>query len=411
MKACILTLGCKVNEAESDSLLAGLEALGYETACTPCVADLYIVNTCAVTAEAERKSRQALSRLQKFNPRAPVIVCGCASQRDSAAFASREGVTLVTGTMRKDKILQMLGEKGVFLETERAFCELPAPKRTHTRQNIRIQDGCNRFCSYCIIPYLRGRSRSRSMQSVCAEARASGAREIVLTGIDITSYSDGGHDLGDLLLALRDLPARVRLGSLEEGIVTREFLEKMKAAGNVCEHFHLSAQSGSDGVLAAMNRRYTRAQYLEACALIRSYFPDAAITTDIIVGFPTEREEDFLRSLSLVEEAGFARVHAFPYSRRTGTNAAKLADLPSSLKKERMGRMLAAAAAAQERWLARFEKRTFTALFEEDGGYTSNYIRVYAPEAKEGGMYEVRLEKREKDGYRVALLRPVPGDM
>ena len=185
----------------------------------------------------------------------------------------------------------------------------------------------------------------------------------------------------------------------------------MKSAGNVCEHFHLSAQSGSDSVLAAMNRRYTRAQYLEACALIRSYFPDAAITTDIIVGFPTEREEDFLRSLSLVEEAGFARVHAFPYSRRTGTNAAKLADLSASLKKERMGRMLTAAAAAQERWLARFEKRTFTALFEEDGGYTSNYIRVYAPEAKEGGMYEVRLEKREKDGYHVALLRPVPGDM
>ena len=407
MKACIFTLGCKVNEAESDSLLAGLEARGWETACTPCAADLYIINTCAVTAEAEKKSRQAVARLRRFNPSAPVIVCGCASQRDSAAFAAREGVTLVTGTMRKDKILQMLGERGVFLETERAFCELPAPKRTHTRQNVRIQDGCDRFCSYCIIPYLRGRSRSRSMQSILAEARGCGAREIVLTGIDITSYRDGEHDLGDLLLALKDLPARIRLGSLEEGIVTREFLEKMRAAGNVCDHFHLSAQSGSDAVLAAMNRRYTRAQYLEACARIYEYFPDAAITTDIIVGFPTETEQDFAASLSMVEEAGFARVHAFPYSARPGTNAAKKKPLPDAVKRERMERMLACAQAAEEKYLARFAGRRLCALFEGEGGYTSNYIRVYAQGAREGGMYEVCLEKREKDGYHVALEKEI----
>ena len=407
MKACIFTLGCKVNEAESDSLLAGLEARGWETACTPCAADLYIINTCAVTAEAEKKSRQAVARLRRFNPSAPVIVCGCASQRDSAAFAAREGVTLVTGTMRKDKILQMLGERGVFLETERAFCELPAPKRTHTRQNVRIQDGCDRFCSYCIIPYLRGRSRSRSMQSILAEARGCGAREIVLTGIDITSYRDGEHDLGDLLLALKDLPARIRLGSLEEGIVTREFLEKMRAAGNVCDHFHLSAQSGSDAVLAAMNRRYTRSQYLEACARIYEYFPDAAITTDIIVGFPTETEQDFAASLSMVEEAGFARVHAFPYSARPGTNAAKKKPLPDAVKRERMERMLACAQAAEEKYLARFAGRRLCALFEGEGGYTSNYIRVYAQGAREGGMYEVCLEKREKDGYHVALEKEI----
>lgn len=328
MKACILTLGCKVNEAESDSLLAGLEARGWETSCVPCAADLYIINTCAVTAEAEKKSRQAVARLKKFNPSAPVLVCGCASQRDPEAFSVRGGVTVVTGTMRKDRILELIGEHGVFLETERAFCELPAPKRTHTRQNIRIQDGCDRFCSYCIIPYLRGRSRSRNMESVLAEARTCTAREIVLTGIDITSYRDGEHDLGDLLLALKDVPARIRLGSLEEGVVTREFLEKMRAAGNVCEHFHLSLQSGSDSVLRAMNRRYTRRQYLDACALIYEYFPDAAITTDIIVGFPTETEEDFKESLSIVEEAGFARVHAFPYSSRPGTVAAKKKTAP-----------------------------------------------------------------------------------
>lgn len=407
MKACILTLGCKVNEAESDSLLAGLEARGWETSCVPCAADLYIINTCAVTAEAEKKSRQAVARLKKFNPSAPILVCGCASQRDPEAFSARDGVTVVTGTMRKDRILELIGGHGVYLETERAFCELPAPKRTHTRQNIRIQDGCDRFCSYCIIPYLRGRSRSRNMKSVLAEARTCTAREIVLTGIDITSYRDGEHDLGDLLLALKDIPARIRLGSLEEGIVKREFLEKMKAAGNVCEHFHLSLQSGSDAVLRAMNRRYTRRQYLDACALIYEYFPDAAITTDIIVGFPTETEEDFKESLSIVEEAGFARVHAFPYSSRPGTVAAKKKQLPAEVKRERMTRMLACAQRAEERYLARFAGRTLTALFEEDGGYTANYIRVYADGAREGGMYEVALDRREKDGCHAVLKKEI----
>ena len=407
MKACILTLGCKVNEAESASLLAGLEARGWETADSPCAADLYIINTCAVTAEAEKKSRQAVARLRKFNPRAPVLVCGCASQNAPEAFSSREGVTLVTGTMRKDRILDLLSEKGIFLQTETAFCELPVPKRTHTRANLRIQDGCDRFCSYCLIPYLRGRSRSRSMESVRAEATACGAREIVLTGIDITSYRDGENDLGDLLLSLKDVPARIRLGSLEEGIVSREFLEKMKKAGNVCEHFHLSLQSGSDSVLRAMNRRYTREQYLQACALIGEFFPDAAVTTDIIVGFPTETEEDFMQSLRIVGEAGLARVHAFPYSPRPGTNAAKRPPLPDSVKQERMARMLACAKEAEEVYLSRFASRTLTALFESDGGYTSNYIRVYAENAREGGMYEVRLLERYRDGWHVRIEKEI----
>lgn len=407
MKACILTLGCKVNEAESASLLAGLEARGWETADSPCAADLYIINTCAVTAEAEKKSRQAVARLRKFNPQAPVLVCGCASQNAPEAFSSREGVTLVTGTMRKDRILDLLHEKGVFLQTETAFCELPAPKRTHTRANLRIQDGCDRFCSYCLIPYLRGRSRSRSMESVHAEALACGAREIVLTGIDITSYRDGEKDLGDLLLSLKDVPARIRLGSLEEGIVSREFLEKMKKAGNVCEHFHLSLQSGSDAVLRAMNRRYTREQYLQACALIGEFFPDAAVTTDIIVGFPTETEEDFMQSLRIVGEAGLARVHAFPYSPRPGTNAARRPPLPDSVKQERMARMLARAKEAEEAYLSRFASRTLTALFESDGGYTANYIRVYAENAKEGGMYEVTLLERYRDGWHVRIEKEI----
>lgn len=405
MKACVFTLGCKVNEVESASYLAALEARGYEVTDELGYADLYLVNTCAVTAEAEKKSRQAIARVRKFNPAARVIVCGCAAQNHPEAFSEREGVALVTGAMHKDRVLELLDREGVFLEEERAFCELPAPKQTKTRAFLRIQDGCNRFCSYCLIPYLRGRTRSRSADAVVCEAERVSAREIVLTGIDITSYRDGETDLGGLLLRLARLPSRIRLGSLEEGIVTREFLGCMKAAGNVVPHFHLSLQSGADAVLRAMNRRYTRAQYLEACALIYEYFPDAAVTTDIIVGFPTETEEDFAQSLAIVREAGLARVHAFPYSRRAGTNAAKLKDLPASVKKERMARMLACAAQAEEEYLSRFLGRTLTALFEEDGGYTQNYIRVYADGANEGGMCEVRLLSREKDGCRAEIVR------
>lgn len=405
MKACVFTLGCKVNEVESASFLAALQSHGWEVTDTPGYADLYIINTCAVTAEAEKKSRQAVARMRKFNPSAKIVVCGCAAQNAPEAFLRREGVTLVTGAMHKDRVLELLDGSGAHVEEETAFCELPPPKQTRTRAFLRIQDGCNRFCSYCLIPYLRGRSRSRRADEIVREAEASSAREIVLTGIDITSYRDGETDLGDLLLRLSHLPARIRLGSLEEGIVTRGFLEKMRAAGNVVPHFHLSLQSGSDAVLKKMNRRYTRAQYLEACALIGTYFPDAAVTTDIIVGFPTETETDFLQSLSIVREAGLARVHAFPYSRREGTNAAKLNDLPAAVKKERMGRMLACAEAAEREYTARFLGRTLTALFEEDGGYTENYIRVRADGAREGDLCAVRLTEQEKDGCRAVIER------
>ena len=407
MKACVFTLGCKMNEAESASLMRGLEERGFEVTDEPGYADLYLLNTCAVTAEAEKKSRQAVARMRKFNPAAPVVVCGCAAEHSAEAFARREGVTLVTGAMRKDKILELLETQGIFRETENTFCELPPPKRTKTRAFLRIQDGCNNFCSYCLIPYLRGRSRSRSKESILSEANSCGAKEIVLTGIDITSYRDGDADLGKLLFTLKDVPARIRLGSLEESIISESFLQDMVASKNVMPHFHLSLQSGSSKVLAAMNRHYTREEYLAACALIREFFPDAAITTDVIVGFPTESEEDFLLSLSMIEEAGFARVHAFPFSPREGTNAAKKKDLPPEVKRERMGRITKAAKAAEEKYLQSFIGKEAVALFEEDGGYTEHYIRVYNSAAKEGGMFRVRLTKREKDGLAAELIEEI----
>lgn len=410
MKACVFTVGCKQNEAESASLMRGLEDLGYETTAELSRADLYLLNTCAVTAEAERKSRQAVARMRKFNPDAPVIVFGCAAQHDAEAFLGKEGVRCVFGAMHKDLVLDAVREGMASVgpaEAETAFCELPMPKDVRTRAFLRVQDGCNRFCSYCLIPYLRGRSRSRKMERVVEEAQACRAKEIVLTGIDLSSYRDGDRDLGDLVYALRALPARVRLGSLEVGIVTDEFLQKVKAAGNVAPHFHLSLQSGSTKVLREMNRRYTREDYLAACRRIYALFPDAAITTDIIVGFPTETEEDFQSSLSIVGEAAFARVHAFPFSPREGTAAAKRKDLPARVKRERMARMLEVCKAAEAAYAQRFLGRTLTALFEEDGGYTENYIRVVCENANEGGMYEVRLLEMGEGGVRAEIVKEI----
>ncbi len=403
MKACVFTLGCKMNEAESASLMRALEGRGYETTEEPGYADVYFLNTCAVTAEAERKSRQAVARLRKFNPAAPVIVFGCASQRDPSAFSAREGVTFVAGAMRKDRLPDLIGAHGTEREEERAFCELPAPKRTRTRALLRVQDGCDRFCSYCIIPYLRGRSRSRGWESIVEEARASDAKEIVLTGVDLSSYRDGETDLAALLVRLGQLPARIRLGSLEAGAVTDRLLDAVEG-GNVAPHFHLSLQSGSTRVLRAMNRRYSREEYLGAVRKIYGRFPRGAVTTDIIVGYPTETEEDFLQSLSIVKEANFLRVHAFPFSPRAGTAAAKLRDLPAEVKRERMARMAAACAEQEARFLTAFEGEEAVALFESEGGYTEQYIRVEAEGAREGMLARVRLTERREGGFGAVIL-------
>ncbi len=408
MIARVFTLGCKMNEVESASLMQGLKERGYEVYDTLGFADLYLLNTCAVTAEAEKKSRQAVARMRKYNPNAKILVCGCASHFHPEDFARKQGVTVVTGAQGKQKLLSLLEGEGVYPQAdERTFCELPTPVLSKTRAFLRIQDGCNNFCSYCIIPYLRGRTRSRSAESVLKEAQLSNAKEIVLTGIDISSYRSEAGDLGDLLAYLGGVSARIRLGSLEVGIVSEAFLQKMKAAGNVVPHFHLSLQSGSTSVLKKMNRHYTREEYLQKCKLIYEYFPDAAITTDIIVGFPTETEKEFCDSLSIVEEAQFAHVHAFPFSARAGTAAAKLLDLPASVKKERMARLTEVARRQEEKYLARFIGKEAVALFEEEGGYTENYIRVYCENAQEGALCRVKLLSREREGLQCEILEVI----
>ena len=415
MKAVVFTLGCKVNDVESGSIIRGLEELGYEVSRELAYADLYILNTCAVTAEAERKSRQAVGKALKFNPQAKVIVCGCASEKSPSAFLDKcENVQAVVGAQRKNRVLEIV-QSGF----EESFCGLQMqneggryenmllPKCLKTRNFVKIQDGCNRFCSYCIIPYLRGRSRSRSLENAAEEILQSDALETVITGIDISAYKDeNGNDLADLLLAVKDANTRIRLGSMEVSLITPKFLDALQQIKDFAPQFHLSLQSGSNQVLKSMNRHYTREEYLEKCEMIRKVFPDAGITTDLIVGFPTETEQDFQQSLDIVREAGFSQIHAFPYSAREGTNAyKKYKEIPYAVKKERVEQLLAVGAEVKKSFLQSFIGRELTIVPERciDGvteGYSGNYIRVYVQGETGKTPTRVRVEGLFKDGVQ-----------
>ena len=412
MKAVVYTLGCKVNDVESGSIIRGLEELGYEVSREMEYADLYIINTCAVTAEAERKSRQTVGKAIKCNPTAKVIVCGCASEKSPSAFLEKgDTVYAVTGAQGKGEVLKLVAEGfsqvrvGARIEEEKSYQEMPLPKCLKTRNFVKIQDGCNRFCSYCVIPYLRGRSRSRLLENAAAEILASTAQETVVTGIDVSEYKDeNGRDLADLMLAVKDADTRIRLGSLEVSLITDRFLAALKQVKRFAPQFHLSLQSGSNAVLRSMNRHYTREEYLEKCRMIYEAFPCAAITTDIIVGFPTETEEDFLDSLRIVEEAGFAQVHAFPYSPREGTNAYKrYKEIPYAIKKERVDRLLAKAGEQKTKYMQAFLGKEVELVPENciDGyteGYSENYLRVYVEGEMEKTPTHVRIEQLFKDG-------------
>lgn len=395
MRAVVFTLGCKVNEVESASIMAALENIGWEVDDKLSYADAYVLNTCAVTREAEKKSRQLIARVRKFNPSAKIFVCGCASEKDRKSFEER-GVTFVTGARKKQEIIKAFSEIYGGEATG-----LPFPKQTKTRAFIKIQDGCNNFCSYCIIPYLRGREVSRPIEDIIKEINLTDSPEIVLNGINISSYEGG---LEKLILALKDTDKRIRLGSLECSVITDELLTALKGLKDFAPQFHLSLQSGSDSVLAAMNRHYTRAEYIEKCKNIYKYFPEASITTDIIAGFATETEEDFLQSLSIIEEVGFARIHAFAFSPREGTAAYKLKDIPADIKSERLHRLLEAGESAAAKFALRSMNKQSEIIAEDfsDGftcGYTGNYIRVYVSGKLEAGKkYTVTIKELYKDG-------------
>lgn len=380
MKISVLTLGCKVNKYESDALIFKLRELGYEAVDTLENADAYIINTCAVTNEAERKSRQMIERCRKFNENARIYVLGCASQNRPMQFEDK-GVTFIQGVANKLKIIDHFTDKGENIyELPKNYEDDMFSAQTLTRAFIKIQDGCDNFCTYCIIPYLRGRSRSRSTESVIDEVEKlpNDVKEIVLVGIDVSSYSADGS-LIDLLERLDKYNFRLRLSSMEDNLVSEDFVKRLSKLKNFCPHFHLSLQSGCDEVLRKMNRKYTTADFRRTVELIRHYFPLAGITSDVIVGFPTETEENFRETVEFIEEIEFSDLHIFPYSNRTGTVASKLyKDLPKSVKTKR------------EKVLEEIKKRDKLKFIEKNSvveilleeeksgvfyGYSKNYIK------------------------------------
>lgn len=418
----VCTLGCKVNRYDTDAMLAVLENRGFTVLEGYEFADVYIINTCAVTAEAERKSRQTVGKVLAINPEAEIYVCGCASQNNFSQFA-KDGVNYISGTDGKLKLAEKIAESYADNDATGDFEKIVAPDfdlsdkfedndgviNTRTRHFIKVQDGCNNFCSYCIVPYLRGRSRSRSLSSIIKELDGveGKAKEVVITGINLSAYgNDINISIAGLLTALQKYGMRFRLGSLEVGVITDDFLRAAKELKAFCPHFHLSLQSGDDAVLKDMNRRYDTKAYAAAVAKIREYFPDAAITTDIIVGFPTESEQSFENTLNFAREIGFSDIHVFSYSSRKGTAAGRLKPLPADVLLKRQKIMTALKRELSEKFMLSQLGKEQEVVFEtkEDGmwcGHSRNYVKVYSLYGARNALETVIPTVLYNDGVRV----------
>ena len=404
-KVALHNLGCKVNSYETEAMQEMLEKAGYEIVPFREGADIYIINTCTVTNIADRKSRQMLHRARKMNPDAVVVAAGCYVQTQAGKEAQDPCIDIVLGNNKKKDIVTVLKEyereKAGMLEDVEDISRAKEYEplnltRTgdHTRAYIKVQDGCNQFCTYCIIPYARGRVRSRSLEDVAAEVHSlaeNGYREVVLTGIHLSSYGidfDGERHLLDLIRTVHGEEGimRIRLGSLEPGIITEEFAEELASMPKTCPHFHLSLQSGCDATLKRMNRRYTSAEYYEKCCILRKYFDNPALTTDVIVGFPGETEEEFRESLEFVDRVNFYETHIFKYSRRAGTKAADMdGQVSEQIKTRRSARMIAMGEKKRRAYEEGFIGKEVEVLVEEpaeiDGkvmqvGHTKEYIKI-----------------------------------
>ncbi len=402
MRIAIYTLGCKVNQYETQAMEQELAARGHQLVDFEQPADAYIINTCSVTAVSDKKSRQMIRRAKKMNPDAVVAACGCYVQTHTDEAAAL-GIDLIGGTGQRMEFLQQLlpaaEEKQTRVLVDDAlhrheFEILPAGgQQSRTRAMLKVEDGCRNFCTYCIIPFARGPVRSLPLEAAARQTRQlaeEGYREVVLTGIEISSWGQdlpGEESLIDLLEAVSAAAGemRVRLGSLEPRTITEDFCRRASALPNLCPHFHLSLQSGCDETLRRMNRRYDTERYDRSVALLRQYFPGMAITTDLIVGFPGETEEEFEKTLDFIRRCGFAQIHVFPYSIRPGTRAAAMEQVPKSVKEERAARAGAIAAALHEEYLQSCVGKTFPVLFEQPGapgfytGHAPNYMEVEAP--------------------------------
>ena len=414
------TLGCKVNQYDTEAMREKFEAAGYETVPFDGEADVYVINTCTVTGTGDHKSLQLIRRCHRQNPQADIVVCGCLAQRDAKGVAL-PGVRLVLGTQRRGEVVSLL-EDAVQKDIQRLavdslkavpFEPLTIDANTeHTRATLKIQEGCNRYCTYCIIPYVRGPIRSRPLEEIRSEAGRladAGYRELVLTGIHLTSYGLERRDGSTLLDAIAAAQApegigRVRLGSLEPVVITPEFVSGIAKMKKVCPQFHLALQSGSDAILKKMHRRYTAEEFLAACRLLRDTFPECTLTTDVMTGFPGETEENFQETMQVCETAGFARMHVFPYSERTGTPAAVMPDsVPVAEREERARRLIRLGKMLEQKAKESFVGKQVEILVEEQDaenrgtGYTEGYLRACVPDAPNGEIVSGCVEHVEGD--------------
>ena len=397
-KVALHNLGCKVNAYETEAMQEMLENQGYEIVPFKEGADIYIINTCTVTNMADRKSRQMIHRAKKMNPEALVVATGCYVQAQEGSEEVDECIDVRIGNNCKKDLLQILEE-----HTKKAMIDINHTKEyeklhisktgEHTRAYIKVQDGCNQFCTYCIIPYARGRVRSRAKDDVIREVKElakNGYKEVVLTGIHLSSYGVDleGETLLSLILAVHEVEGieRIRLGSLEPRIITEEFAKSISSLPKMCPHFHLSLQSGCDETLRRMNRRYTAEEYYEKCQLLRKYFQNPALTTDVIVGFPGETEEEFEQSKAFIDKVDFYETHIFKYSKRKGTKAAVMENqVPEQIKTIRSNVLLELDKTKRTQYEKLWDGKDVEVLFEEaiiEGnqtfqvGHTKEYIKV-----------------------------------
>ena len=404
-KVALHNLGCKVNAYEVEAMQQLLEKAGYEIVPFTEGADVYLINTCTVTNIADRKSRQMLHKAKKMNPDAIVVAAGCYAQADTEKLKEDNAVDLILGNNQKTQIVEVLEEyekehskqvQVIEINHTKEYEELSIEQtEEHVRAYIKVQDGCNQFCTYCIIPFARGRVRSRKIADVLREVEtlaSKGYKEVVLTGIHLSSYGvDFSKEERESLLSLIQAVSkvegiqRIRLGSLEPRIITEEFLEGIVATGKVCPHFHLSLQSGCNKTLKNMNRRYSAQEYAEKCELIRKYYPAPALTTDVIVGFPMETEEDFEESYEFVKNIHFYETHIFKYSRRHGTKAAMDGQLTEAVKTQRSEKLLELhdirAKEYEEAMIGKTIELLLEEEIEEDGkmwyvGHSREYVRA-----------------------------------
>lgn len=424
----ILTLGCKVNQYESEAVEELFINRGFEKKKEN--ADIYVINTCTVTNMSDRKSRQTISRARKENPNAVIAVMGCYSQVKPEEIKKIEGVDIILGSRNKEEVVDLCEEffkdeiqieDVISLSETKTIEELQIENQSEmTRAYIKIQDGCNMYCSYCMIPYARGDISSRDMNSIVEEAKRlsdNGFKEIVLTGIHVSSYGKELKEKSDLIEVIENVAQipgieRIRLSSMEPRHITRDFLERMKATGKACDHFHLSLQSGSDNVLKLMNRKYDTKLYKEKVELIREVFPNAGLTTDIIVGFPQETDENHKETMEFIKDIEFSKIHVFKYSKRTGTKASAMSgQIDGNIKKERSNDISTLEEKIRIEFMKKQVGKILPVLFEtktdKEGymsGYSTNYIRVNTKDSVNDNDIKNILIKDLQDGELIGSI-------